>query len=294
MKTNIIYNKDCIEGMKELPDESVNLILCDLPYGTTACKWDTIIPFDKLWEQYKRILKNDGVIVLTSSQPFTSALIMSNPQMFREELCWLKNKSGSGLQANQKHIKIHENILVFSKNGKYTYNPQKWLVDKKEFLTQRKTFNTLEVGNNIYSKMLKTQQADDGSRNPVSVLSCRVPHNPSNTKEYNYFENDIRFHPTQKPLKLFEYLVETFSNENDVVLDNCMGVGTTALTCKKLNRQFIGYEIDPQYYKLSLERLSDKTSTSATPTLAEPKEFNIRVWRFRNQRFLLPNYLLRR
>jgi len=263
-----------MELMQHIPDRSVDMILCDLPYGTTACKWDTIIPFDKLWESYKRIIKREGVIVLTASQPFTSALIMSNPHMFREELIWLKNKSGSGLQANQKHIKIHEQVLVFSKNGKYTYNPQKWLVEEKHFLTQRKTFNRLIAKNNIYSPMEKTQKADDGSRNPISVLSCRVPHNPSDTKKYNYFENDIRLHPTQKPLRLFEYLIEVFSNENDIVLDNCIGSGTTAIACINTNRQFIGYEIDPQYYKLSLERLSDKTSTSPNGDFSNEKEHN--------------------
>ena len=166
---------NCLEQMRDIPDKSIDMILCDLPYGTTACKWDNVIPFEPLWEQYNRIIKDSGVIILFGSQPFTSQLILSNIKMFREELIWLKNKSGSGLQAKQKHIKVHEEILVFSKNGKYTYNPQKWLVDKKEFLTQRKTFNEIEVGNNIYSKMMKKQKADDGTTNPITIVSCRVP-----------------------------------------------------------------------------------------------------------------------
>lgn len=246
---------DCLEIMKNIPDKNIDMILCDLPYGTTACKWDIVISFDKLWEQYKRIIKDDGAIVLFASQPFTSKLIMSNLEMFREELIWLKNKSGSGLQARQKHIKIHENILVFSKYGKYTYNSQKWLVDKKEFLTQRKTFNEVEVGNNIYSKMLKKQKPDDGTRNPISIVSCRVPFTPSNGKKYSNKDVDLRVHPTQKPIKLLEYLIKTYSNEMDVVLDNCMGSGSTGVACINTNRNFIGIELDEKYFEIAKDRI---------------------------------------
>ena len=246
---------DCLELMKDIPDKSIDMILCDLPYGTTACKWDIVIPFDKLWEQYNRIIKDDGVIVLFGSQPFTSKLILSNIKMFKEELIWLKNKSGSGLQAKQKHIKVHENILVFSKNGKYTYNPQKWLVDKKEFLTQRKTFNEVEVGNNIYSKMIKTQKADDGTRNPISIVSCRVPFTPSKTKVYEDETVDLRVHPTQKPVALLEYLIKTYTNEGDVVLDNCAGSMSTAIACLNTNRKGIMIEKDKEYFNIGCERI---------------------------------------
>jgi len=246
--------------MKQIEDKSIDLILCDLPYGTTACSWDIIIPLDKLWEQYKRIIKDKGVIVLTASQPFTSLLLNSNLNMFRENLVWLKNKSGSGLQAKQKHIKVHEDILVFSLNGNYRFNPQKWLVDKKEFLTQRRTFNTLEVGNNIYSKMLKTQKADDGSRNPISIICCKVPHNSSYSKEYDFENNDIRLHPTQKPIALFEYLIKTYTNEGDLVLDNCIGSGTTAIACIRTNRNYIGMELSEDYVKISNERIQKEFS----------------------------------
>ena len=248
---------DCLELMKDIPDKSIDMILCDLPYGTTACKWDIVIPFDKLWEQYNRIIKENGAIVLFGSQPFTSQLILSNIKMFREELIWLKNKSGSGLQAKQKHIKIHENILVFSKNGKYTYNPQKWLVDKKEFLTQRKTFNEIEVGNNIYSKMIKKQKADDGTRNPISIVSCRVPFTPSKNKIYEDKTVDLRVHPTQKPVKLLEYLIKTYTNEGETVLDNCMGSGSTGVACINTNRNFIGIELDENYYNIAKERINN-------------------------------------
>ena len=249
-----LLNGDCLELMKDILDNSIDLILCDLPYGTTACKWDTVIPFDGLWKQYNRIIKDSGAIVLFGSQPFTSKLILSNEKMYREALVWLKNKGASGLQAKQKHIKIHEDIVVFSKKGTYTYNPQKWLVDKKEFLTQRKTFNEIEVGNNIYSPMTKKQKADDGSRYPISILSCAVPFTPSKSKTYSE-DVDLRIHPTQKPIRLLEYLIETYSNEGDVVLDNCMGSGSTGVACVNTNREFIGMELDEKYYKIACERL---------------------------------------
>lgn len=246
---------DCLELMKDIPNKSIDLILCDLPYGTTACKWDNIIPFELLWEHYNRIVKENGAIVLFGSQPFTSKLILSNINIFREELIWLKNKSGSGFQTKQKHIKIHENIIVFSKKGSYTYNPQKWLVDKKEFLTQRKTFNEVEVGNNIYSKIIRKQKNDDGSRNPISIVSCRVPFTPSKTKKYLNDNIDLRVHPTQKPIELLEYLVKTYSNEDDIVLDNCMGSGSTGIACINTNRNFIGIEKDKRYFEIAKERI---------------------------------------
>jgi len=255
---NKIIQGDCLDIMSDIPDKSIDMILCDLPYGTTACKWDTIIPFEPLWEQYKRIIKDNGAIVLTASQPFTSALIMSNPKMFREEIIWLKNKSGSGLQAKQKHIKIHENILVFSKSGSYRFNPQKWLVDKKEFLTQRKTFNMVEVGNTIYSKMFKKQTKDNGERNPISIVSVRVPHNPSISKKYDYKKNEIRQHPTQKPVALFEYLIRTYTNEGDLVLDNCAGSGTTGVACLNTKRNYILIEKEEKYCEIARQRLKQE------------------------------------
>ena len=248
---------ECLELMKDIPDKTIDMILCDLPYGTTACKWDTVIPFEPLWEQYNRIIKDNGAIVLLGSQPFTSQLILSNIKMFREELIWLKNKSGSGLQAKQKHIKVHEEIIIFSKNGKYTYNPQKWLVDKKEFLTQRKTFNEVEVGNNIYSKMMKKQKADDGTRNPISIVSCRVPFTPAKGKKYENEDVDLRVHPTQKPVDLLEYLIKTYTNEGDTILDNCMGSGTTGVAAINLNRNFIGMELEEKYFNIAAQRIKE-------------------------------------
>ena len=258
LEINQIHTGDCLDLMQDIPNKSVDMILCDLPYGTTACKWDTIIPFNELWKQYQRIIKDNGVIVLTASQPYTSALIMSNPQMFKEELIWLRNKSGNGLHAKIRHLKVHENILIFSKTSKYTFNPQKWLLDK-DFMIQRKTYTEYGMGNQIYGGMKFKRKIDSGIRNPISILSSKVPHTKSKNKEYNYFENDIRFHPTQKPIKLFKYLIKTFSNEKDIVLDNCIGVGTTAIACSQTNRNFIGIEKEKSYVDIAIKRLSQET-----------------------------------
>jgi site-specific DNA-methyltransferase (adenine-specific) len=241
--------------MNRIEDKSIDMIFCDLPYGTTACAWDSVIPFEPLWNHYKRIIKDDGAIILTASQPFTTKLINSNIENFKEEIIWLKNKSGNGLQANQKHIKVHENILVFSYSGKYKFNPQKWGVEEKEFLTQRKTLSMYGEGNNIYGSMPMQRKLDDGTRNPISVVAYRVPHNPSKTKTYSK-DVDIRLHETQKPLLLLEYLVESFSNEGDLVLDNCFGSGTTMIACINKNRNFIGFELQEEYYKLAKERIN--------------------------------------
>ena len=210
-------------------------------------------------------LKICGVSIIESSKimprlcylevSHLSLLIQSNIEHFREELIWLKNKAGSGMQANQKHIKIHENICIFSKSATYTYNPQKWLIAEKEFITQRKTFKENEyIGNQIYGATTRTRKPDTGERNPISIVSCRVPFTPQKNKTYSD-EVDLRLHPTQKPLELVEYLVKTFSNENDVVLDNCMGAGTTGVACKNLSRKFIGIEINDTYFRIARNRI---------------------------------------
>lgn len=263
IEINKIYNMDCLEGMKRIPDKSIDMILCDLPYGTTACSWDSIIPFEPLWEQYERIIKEDGVIVLFGSQPFTTKLINSNIKNFKEELIWLKNKAGSGFHLNQKHQKIHENIIVFSLSNTYTYNPQKWLIAEKEFITQRKTFSEVEVGNNIYGKIKRTRKPDTGERNPLSIVSCRVPFTPQKSKSYSD-KVDLRLHPTQKPVELFEYLIKTYTNEGETVLDNCIGSGTTAIACINTNRNYIGFELDAHYCEIANERIQRAMQDKAT------------------------------
>ena len=245
---------DCLELMKEIPDGSIDMILCDLPYGTTACKWDNVIPFKPLWEQYERIIKDDGAIVLFGSQPFTTTLIASNAQMFREEIIWLKNKSASGMRAKQSHLKTHENIIVFSKSGTYTYNPQKWKVEEKQFLTKRKTMSIYGETNNVYGSLKRNRKPDDGTRNPISVVAFRVPITPAKSKKYAQ-DIDLRVHPTQKTVDLLEYLVKTYTNEGDVVLNNCMGSGSTGVACVNTNRNFIGIELDEGYFEIAKKRI---------------------------------------
>ena len=258
IELNNIYNMDCLIGMDKMIEKGikVDVIITDIPYGTTACPWDSVIPFEEMWKRLKSLSKDTTPIVLFGKEPFTSQLINSNIENFKERIDWLKNKSGNGFNAEQKHINVLEDIIVFSYNSEYTFNPQKWLVSEKEFLTQRKTFNEVEVGNNIYGKIKRTRKPDTGERNPINIISCQVPFTPSKSKTYSD-EVDIRYHPTQKPLDLMEYLVKTFSNENDLVLDFTAGSGSTLVACKKLNRQYIGFELDEDYYNIVRQRIDN-------------------------------------
>ena len=251
-----LIHGDCLEVMDELIQKgiTVNSVITDIPYGTTSCAWDSVIPFEEMWDRLN-IISKDKPIILFGKEPFTSELIHSNLKNFRERIDWLKNKSGNGFSAKQKHISVIEDIVVFSTSAKYTFNPQKWLVAEKEFLTQRKTFAETEVGNNIYSKMKRVRKPDTGERNPINIISCAVPISTAKSKKYNNPNIDIRYHPTQKPLDLMIYLVETFSNEGDIVLDFTMGSGTTGIACKKLKRKFIGIELDENYYNIAKERI---------------------------------------
>ncbi len=253
-ENGILYKAEAIDTMSKFPKWVFDAIITDPPYWTTACKWDSIIPFEDMWRELKRIRKDRTPIVLFGSEPFVATLISSNINEFREEIIWLKNKAGSGLQARQKHIKIHEKIIIFSKKCDYTFNPQKWLVEKKEFLTQRKIFKEMEVGNNIYGRMVKKQKPDSGKRNPISIVSIRTPFTPSKTKKYSN-KVDLRYHPTQKPLALMEYLIKTYTNEWDLVLDFTCGSGTTAVACEKLNRKWIGIELNEEYCEIAKQRI---------------------------------------
>lgn len=255
----MIFQGECIEIMNKLINDGIKVdtVICDIPFGMVGCEWDEIIPFNKMWDCLNRITKTNSPIVLFGSQPFTSKLIMSNIDNFRESLVWLKNKPASGFRCNQTHMKIHEDIIVFSNNTKYTFNPQKWLISEKEFITQRKTFKENEfIGNNIYGKTTRTRKIDTGERNPISVLSCRVPFTPQKNKEYSS-EVDLRYHPTQKPLDLMKYLVKTYSNEDDIVLDFTMGSGSTGVACKELNRNFIGIELNKEYFEIAKKRIEE-------------------------------------
>ena len=233
----------------------VDTIITDPPYNTTQCVWDKMIGFEEMWDCLHKICPN-GPIILFAKQPFTSQLVMSNIEEFRENIVWLKNKAGNGFSAEQRHIQVLEDILVFSKNAKYTFNPQKWLVEDKEFLTQRKTFNEVEVGNNIYGKMKRVRKEDTGERNPINIVTARVPFTPSKGRVYSD-DVDLRYHPTQKPLNLMEYLVLTYSNEGNLILDFTMGSGTTGVAALKLKRNFIGIELEENYFDIAYKRINE-------------------------------------
>jgi len=202
---NQIIHGDCLEEMKTISDKSIDMILCDLPYGTTACKWDTIIPFELLWEQYKRIIKDNGAIVLTASQPFTSALVMSNIKMFKYAWVWHKTRFSNQMLAKYQPLKTHEDVLVFS-NKTHNYYPQ-GLVKFGKITKQGK-----KVTDNIGGGERKTEYFQEWTNYPKTI---------------QVFSNETGLHPTQKPVALFEYLIRTYTNEGDLVLDNCSGSGTT-------------------------------------------------------------------
>ena len=236
IELNKIYNEDCLEGMRRISDKSVDMILCDLPYGTTACKWDTIIPFEPLWEQYKRVIKDNGAIVLTAVQPFTSNLIVSNLDMFRYSWVWEKTMATGGFLAKKRPLRAHEDVCVFYKNQP-TYNQQKLLGEpytRKEGVKKNSVIGDREGGYITVNK---------GGRSPRSVIKIPNPNRGS-------------MHPTQKPVPLFEYLIKTYTNEGETVLDNCMGSGTTAIACINTNRNFIGFELDETYFDLANERIN--------------------------------------
>ena len=234
---------DCLELMKDIPDKSIDMILCDLPYGTTACKWDTIIPFEPLWEQYNRIIKDNGAIALFGSEPFSSKLRMSNLKMYKYDWVWNKKNSGTGLLAKYQPLKITENIMIFGKN-KVNYYPIMTKVDK---VVNRKKFANKNMGEHLGNTILKIKQ-DTGYRYPKNILEFY-----KDTK--NQYQN--KYHPTQKPVALLEYLIKTYTNEGDTVLDNCMGSGSTGVACKNTNRRYIGVELSPKWHKVAVDRLNN-------------------------------------
>jgi site-specific DNA-methyltransferase (adenine-specific) len=239
---NKIICGDCLEVMKELPDKCIDMILCDLPYGTTACSWDTIIPFEPLWEQYKRIAKNNAAIVLTASQPFTSKLIMSNLKMFRYCWVWKKSQAVGHLNAYKMPMKQHEDIVVFY--GRLPiYNPQ---YRKKELKNIRLRPETrIRKSSSCYGKH------DEISKRKIPIDVTL----PRSIIEFNNSQNNN--HPTEKPIPLFEYLIKTYTNPDEIVLDNCIGSGTTAIAAKQTDRKFIGIDISPEYCDIAKKRLEN-------------------------------------
>lgn len=234
---------DCLELMKDIPDKSIDMILCDLPYGTTACKWDVVIPFEPLWEQYNRIIKDNGAIVLFGSEPFSSYLRLSNIKMFKYDWVWQKHNSTGFQLANVMPLKSHEIISVFSKGATYpraknkiTYFPQGVIENTKK----------------------RPARGNKGKYLTNSGCKCDeyIPKYSNYPKSIITFDRDKNYlHPTQKPVALLEYLIKTYTNDGETVLDNCMGSGSTGVACINTNRNFIGIELDEKYFNIAKERI---------------------------------------
>ena len=228
-----LFQGDCLELMKNIPDGSIDMILCDLPYGTTRNKWDSIIPLDRLWEQYERIIKDNGCIALFAQTPFDKVLGVSNLKLLKYEWIWEKDNGTGFINAKKMPLKLHENILIFYKKLP-TYNPQ-----------MRKGFKPYSQkngrGSSNYGEQIRVVTENNGDRYPVDIIA---------------FKRDRdKLHPTQKPVALLEYLIKTYTSESETVLDNCMGSGSTGVACANSNRRFIGMELEEKYFKLAKQRI---------------------------------------
>jgi len=240
LELNRIYQIDCLEGMKLIPDGSIDMILCDLPYGTTQNKWDIVIPLERLWEEYNRIIKDDGAIVLTGQGGFSAKLILSNEKYYKYSLVWEKDNITGHLNAKKQPLRKHEDIMVFYKK-QCTYNPQ---------FTQGTPYQyshyKYETSSSNYGEQKGVGQIiNDGRRYPTSIVKI----NKISPKKKKIL------HPTQKPVELFEWLIKTYSNKGDIILDNCMGSGTTAVAALKNDRKFIGFETEFKYIEIANMRL---------------------------------------
>lgn len=251
-----IHIGDCLELMRDIPDQSVDMILCDLPYGTTPCKWDSVIPFELLWEQYRRIISGNGAVVLTAAQPFTAALVMSNPDWFRYAWVWVKNVPGGFAQAKNKPMPKHEDVLVFS-SGKTGHVSQ---------CRNRMPYNP--QGLRPHGKVVK-----NSTSHRASAFERRENAKASYVQEFTGYPDSVLsfhcqrdgFHPTQKPVALMEYLIRTYTNEHDMVMDNCMGSGTTGVACMNTGRRFIGMEKDPGYFEIAQRRIEEAARIPPEP-----------------------------
>lgn len=230
-----LYMGDCLDIMPMLPAASVDLILCDLPYGTTQNKWDSVIPLERLWAEYWRVAKPNAAVVLTCAQPFTSMLVMHQLQSFKQDLVWCKNVASDFLNANRRHMAKHESVLLFTR-GKPPFNQQ--LSAGEPYIAKR--YGNDDTGNNYGDIRRRTTTVCEGGRKPTTVLQIA---------------RETGMHPTQKPVALMEYLIRTYTNEGDTVLDNCMGSGTTGVACNNTGRKFIGIERDPTYFEIARKRV---------------------------------------
>jgi site-specific DNA-methyltransferase (adenine-specific) len=252
LETNKIYQGDCLELMKQIEDKSVDLILCDLPYGTSACSWDSVIDLKRLWEQYKRIIKDEGAIVLFSQQPFTSILISSNLEMYKYNWIWEKDNGTNFLNSHYQPLKITEDICVFGKVScsptgdlHLTYNPQ-FEQGKPYVMISGKQKSNSAVVTGTAKDVDGYRTESDGRRYPKNLIK--------------FNRDKEKLHPTQKPIALCEYFVKTYSSEGELVLDNCVGSGSIAIACKNTKRNFIAIELNSEYIKIAEERLKEINS----------------------------------
>jgi len=239
LKENMIHLGDCLELMPSIPSKSVDMILCDLPYGTTACEWDSIIDMGRLWAEYERVIKDNGAIVLTANSHFVFTLHASNPKLFRYKWVWMKSKKTRFLDANRRPLGQHEDVLVFYKSLP-VYNPQ--MTKGKPYFDNNKKSTIGGKSVTGDQKLVRIPTINHGEYYPTDVIQIA---------------SDLGFHSTQKPVALFEYLIKTYTNENELVLDNCSGSGTTAIACMNANRRFICIERDETYHRKSIERVAN-------------------------------------
>ena len=252
MEIDKIYNEDCLVGMKAIPDKSIDCIICDLPYGVLnrqnkSARWDNIIPFEPLWEQYERVIKDNGAIVLFAQGMFTAKLMMSNPILWRYNLVWDKVQKNGFLNANKMPLRQHEDICIFYKNLP-TYNPQMIKCEPHK-RNHSKGSMSKPHKNSCYGNFIEVPTIITDEKYPTSIISISKEHSVGKF-----------FHPTQKPVELISWLIRTYTNEGDLVLDNCMGSGTTAIACIKEKRHFIGYEITKEYFDIAQERIKQEQS----------------------------------
>lgn len=265
---------DCMNLMNYIPDRSVDMILCDLPYGTTACKWDSVIPFEPLWAQYKRVIKHNGAIVLFGSQPFTTVMISSNIKDFRYEWIWEKNLSGGFILAKKQPMKYHENVCVFY-SAQPTYNPifENYSESTNKRFSRNGKVNSQKMVSAGYINEIQNVKKVNGE------INIQRGAYPKSIKRFSCVQNanKTRVHPTQKPVALMEYLIRTYTNEGETVLDNTMGSGTTGVACLNTNRKFIGIERDDKYFYIARQRIDQAYAQGQLFTPEQPKQEQMKL-----------------
>ena len=259
MDVDVIYNADCMEGLKDIPDKAIDMILCDLPYGTTNNQWDSIIPIEPLWEQYNRIIKDNGAIVLTAQMPFSVDLINGNRKNFRYEWIWQKTLPVGFLNSRKMPLRSHEQVLVFYKELP-TYNAQ-GVVNVRKFTFASANSSNYGKNTDYYEALAEQARGSDPRKIKLPDRFSSYEGMVAEYSKTNWPRDIITFrniqdrHPTAKPVDLFEYLIRTYTNEAEIVLDNCMGGGTTAIACINSNRHYIGWELNKEYYDYAIQRI---------------------------------------